>query len=58
MVAATAPVGGRQAVVGQEGRNIPDGLGGLPAEGLIQIGTDHKWADTEPLAAMLKACTE
>jgi alpha-beta hydrolase superfamily lysophospholipase len=30
---------------------------GLPASALIEIGTDHRLADPEPLKAMLKACT-
>jgi hypothetical protein len=29
---------------------------GLPASGLIEVGTDHRLADPEPLAAMLRAC--
>jgi alpha-beta hydrolase superfamily lysophospholipase len=29
---------------------------GLPASALIEVGTDHRLADTEPLAAMLRAC--
>jgi export-related chaperone CsaA len=29
---------------------------GLPARALIEIGTDHRLADPEPLAAMLGAC--
>ena len=29
---------------------------GLPATALIEVGTDHRLADPEPLAAMLKAC--
>ncbi len=29
---------------------------GLPASSLIEVGTDHRLADPEPLAAMLKAC--
>jgi alpha-beta hydrolase superfamily lysophospholipase len=29
---------------------------GLPAAGLVEVGTDHRLADSEPLAAMLKAC--
>jgi hypothetical protein len=29
---------------------------GLPAMALIEVGTDHRLADPEPLAAMLKAC--
>jgi hypothetical protein len=28
----------------------------MPAEALIEIGTDHRLADPEPLLAMLKAC--
>ena len=28
----------------------------LPAKALIEVGTDHRLADPEPLAAMLKAC--
>jgi hypothetical protein len=28
---------------------------GLPAMALIEVGTDHRLADPEPLAAMLKA---
>jgi hypothetical protein len=30
---------------------------GLPASALIEIGDDHRLADPEPLAAMLRACT-
>jgi hypothetical protein len=29
---------------------------GLPATALIEVGTDHRLADLEPLAAMSKAC--
>jgi alpha-beta hydrolase superfamily lysophospholipase len=29
---------------------------GLPAGTLIEVGTDHRLADPEPLAAMLRAC--
>lgn len=29
---------------------------GLPPETLIEVGTDHRLADPEPLAAMLAAC--
>ncbi len=29
---------------------------GLPATALIEVGTDHRLADPEPLAAMLRAC--
>jgi hypothetical protein len=29
---------------------------GLPAHTLIEVGTDHRLADLEPLEAMLKAC--
>ena len=29
---------------------------GLPASTLIEVGTDHRLADLEPLAAMLRAC--
>lgn len=29
---------------------------GLPASALLDVGTDHRLADPEPLAAMLKAC--
>ena len=29
---------------------------GLPPETLIEVGTDHRLADPEPLKAMLKAC--
>ena len=28
----------------------------LPASALIEVGTDHRLADPEPLAAMLRAC--
>lgn len=31
---------------------------GLPASTLIEIGTDHRLAKPEPLAAMLRACQE
>ena len=30
--------------------------GGLPASALSEVGTDHRLADPEPLAAMLRAC--
>jgi alpha-beta hydrolase superfamily lysophospholipase len=29
---------------------------GLPAPALVEVGTDHRLADPEPLAAMLRAC--
>lgn len=29
---------------------------GLPASALFEVGTDHRLADPEPLAAMLRAC--
>jgi hypothetical protein len=29
---------------------------GLPASALVEVGTDHRLADPEALAAMLKAC--
>jgi hypothetical protein len=29
---------------------------GLPAEALIEVGSDHRLAEPEPLAAMLRAC--
>lgn len=29
---------------------------GLPASALIEVGTDHRLAEPEPLAAMLRAC--
>ena len=29
---------------------------GLPATALIEVGVDHRLADAEPLAAMLRAC--
>jgi hypothetical protein len=31
---------------------------GLPSTALIEIGKDHRLADPEPLAAMLRACVE
>lgn len=31
---------------------------GLPASALIEVGTDHRLADPEPLAAMLRACNQ
>src|SRR6059058_5579959 len=31
---------------------------GLPASALIEVGTDHRLADPEPLVAMLKACVD
>ena len=31
---------------------------GLPASALVAVGTDHRLADPEPLAVMLKACEE
>ena len=30
---------------------------GLPASALIEVGTDHRLADPEPLAAMLRECS-
>ena len=29
---------------------------GLPTSALIEVGNDHRLADQEPLAAMLRAC--
>lgn len=29
---------------------------GLPPSSLVEVGTDHRLADPEPLAAMLRAC--
>ena len=29
---------------------------GLPASALVEVGTDHRLADPQPLAAMLRAC--
>ncbi len=29
---------------------------GLPVSALVEVGTDHRLADPEPLAAMLKVC--
>jgi len=31
---------------------------GLPGSALIEVGSDHRLADPEPLAAMLRACEE
>jgi hypothetical protein len=31
---------------------------GLPPSALIEVGTDHRLADPEPLAAMLRACAD
>lgn len=31
-------------------------ISGLPAAALIEVGNDHRLADPEPLAALLKAC--
>jgi hypothetical protein len=31
-------------------------LSGLPASALIELGSDHRLADPEPLAAMLREC--
>jgi hypothetical protein len=31
---------------------------GLPASALVEVGTDHRLADPEPLAAMLRACEQ
>lgn len=31
---------------------------GLGASAMIEVGTDHRLADAEPLAAMLRACVE
>ena len=30
----------------------------LPASALVEVGTDHRLADPEPLAAMLRACEQ
>jgi hypothetical protein len=29
---------------------------GLPASALVEVGNDHRLADPEPLAVMLRAC--
>ena len=29
---------------------------GLPASALVEVGNDHRLADPEPLAAMMRAC--
>jgi len=29
---------------------------GLPASALVEVGNDHRLADPEPLAAMLRVC--
>ena len=29
---------------------------GLPASALVEVGTDHRLADPEPLVAMLREC--
>lgn len=29
---------------------------GLPASALVEVGTDHRLADPEPLREMLRAC--
>src|SRR5579884_1763149 len=31
-------------------------LSGLPAPALVEVGSDHRLADSEPLAAMMRAC--
>jgi hypothetical protein len=31
---------------------------GLPASALVEVGTDHRLADPEPLRAMLRACVD
>lgn len=31
---------------------------GLPASGLVEVGTDHRLADPESLVAMLRACEQ
>ena len=31
---------------------------GLPTEALVEVGSDHRLADPEPLGAMLRACGE
>lgn len=31
-------------------------ISGLPVAALIEVGTDHRLADQEPLEAMLRAC--
>jgi dipeptidyl aminopeptidase/acylaminoacyl peptidase len=30
----------------------------LPASALIEVGTDHRLADPEPLGALLRACVD
>jgi hypothetical protein len=32
------------------------GNSGLPVSSLMEVGTDHRLADPEPLKAMLEAC--
>jgi hypothetical protein len=39
----------------QAGRDAGELLG-LPASALVEVGSDHRLADPEPLAAMLRAC--
>ncbi len=39
----------------EESRELTQ-VSGLPTESLIEVGTDHRLADPEPLAAMLQAC--
>jgi len=34
------------------------GYSGLLVSALIEVGTDHRLADQEPLAVMLRACEE
>ena len=31
-------------------------ISGLPASALVEVGSDHRLADSEPLRAMLEAC--
>jgi hypothetical protein len=31
-------------------------ISGLPASAVVEVGTDHRLADPEPLAVMLRAC--
>ena len=55
------PIEGRTiSVVGDVNRFLATGeelvrKSGLPASALIEVGTDHRLADPEPLAAMLEA---
>ena len=47
------------AVIGVQGHIVEveaDITSGLPATALVEVGSDHRLAEPEPLKAMLQAC--